>query len=430
MKALFFSFLTLVLFTAPAYATVNVSIPYNLQNVGPWIQVVATSSTTCNKGVSAMGVYINNSLVYVGNGASMNHWLEVGTGWNHVTVQEWDYCGGSTHTSMDVNAKGQSDGVTVTSPKANSTVGSQVTYVASGTSSCGAGVASMGIYVNSKLVYVTGGSQLNHQISLGNGKQHTTVQEWDRCGGSKKQAIDVNVSDPGTTLTNLQSSSHWRSWAEYPPKYDICTGSCPGVGFSRETNVSSPSYSGHAAKFSIWGTKPYADVLWNLTLFGDGTSGTNQDKGHTLLPSFHHFVYDTDVYVTSLPATEILEFDISMDMNGDGMTWGTQCNHLAGGTWDIWDNVNAHWVSAGVPCKIRQGWNHVTLRVERSSDKKNWLYYDSITMNGETYKINRWYAPYRVPGGWWGLGINYQMDGNHKLDANSTYLDNLSFNYW
>lgn len=431
MKIFSLALLTLVMLTAPAFATVNVSIPYNHQVVGSWIQVVATANTTtCTKGVSAMGVYIDNKLVYVENGTSMNHWLPVNPGWNHVVVQEWDYCGGSTFTPMDVNYQGQTDGVQLTSPTANSTVGTQVSYVASATTSCSKGVASMGIYVNNNLVYVAQGDQLNHQITLGTGKQHTVVQEWDRCGGSKYQTVDLNVSNPGTTFWNLQSSPDWQSWAEFPPKYDICSSNCPGIGFFLHPGISSPSYSGHSSQFSTWGTAPYADVLWNLPLIGDNTAEGNHDTGHTLLPTLHHFTYNTDVYVTNLAATQVLEFDVSMYMNGQGMIWGTQCNHLGGGVWDVWDNVKAQWVSAGVPCNLQQGWNHVTLTFERSSDNKNWLYYDSITLNGETYKIDRWYPPFQVPGGWWGIGLNYQMDSNYKAESNTTYLDNLSFNYW
>lgn len=430
MKSFSLALPALVMLTAPAFATVNVSVPYNNENVGPAIQVIATANTTtCTKGVASMGVYINDNLVYVQNSPSMNHWLSVGPGWNKIVVQEWDYCGGSTYTAMNVDAaQGATSGVTVTSPSPNSTVGTQVSYVATASTSCSQGVASMGIYVNNNLVYTTSGNQLNHQITLSTGQQHTVVQEWDRCGGSKYQTVNLNVSNPGTTLWNLQSRTNWKSWGEFPPAYDICTSNCGGVGFSLIRNVSSPSYSGHSTQFNLWGSTPYSDALFNLPLLGDNSSIL--DSGHTLLPTLHHFTYNTDVYVANLAVTQVLEFDIEMDMNGDGMTWGTQCNHLGGGVWDVWDNVNAKWVSIGVPCNLKQGWNHVTLQMQRSSDGKNWLYYQSITLNGQTYSVNRWYAPYQVPGSWWGLGINFQMDGDSRQQSYSTYLDNLSFNYW
>ena len=64
-------------------------------------------------------------------------------------------------------------GVTVSSPKSGATVGSPVSFVATATSAtCSRGVASMGIYVNDKLVYVVNGSQHEHQIVIGFGHLH------------------------------------------------------------------------------------------------------------------------------------------------------------------------------------------------------------------------------------------------------------------
>jgi hypothetical protein len=111
------------------------------------------------------------------------------------------------------------------------------------------------------------------------------------------------------------------------------------------------------------------------------------------------------------------------------MIWGNQCNHLGGGVWDIWDNANAKWVSTGVACNlINNAWNHVTVKGQRESN--NAVQYQSITLNGITANINKTYPPFSVPGEWWGVTINYQMDGNFKQASNTTYLDNFSLTYW
>jgi hypothetical protein len=89
------------------------------------------------------------------------------------------------------------------------------------------------------------------------------------------------------------------------------------------------------------------------------------DNDHRLLPTVYNFVYDNYFYVTDSSITQVLEFDISMYMHGIGMIWGHQCNYLGDGDWDIWDNVNAKWVSAGVPCYFVNGWNHVTIQMQR-----------------------------------------------------------------
>lgn len=91
--------------------------------------------------------------------------------------------------------------VTVTTPANGATVTSPVQYVASATTStCSKGVASMGIYVDNKLVYVVDSTKLNTQISLAAGAENTVVQEWDYCGGASKTTIDLTVK---TTVSSV-----------------------------------------------------------------------------------------------------------------------------------------------------------------------------------------------------------------------------------
>jgi phospholipase C len=84
--------------------------------------------------------------------------------------------------------------VNVSSPKNGATVTSPVHYVASATTTtCSKGVASMGIYVNNKLVYVVNATKLDHQLSLATGYEHTVVEEWDHCGGATYTTINLTV---------------------------------------------------------------------------------------------------------------------------------------------------------------------------------------------------------------------------------------------
>src|SRR5579863_434514 len=84
--------------------------------------------------------------------------------------------------------------VKVTTPTPGSKVTSPVQYVATATSStCSKGVASMGIYVNNKKIYVVKGASLNTSITLATGSQHTVVEEWDKCSGASTQTINLTV---------------------------------------------------------------------------------------------------------------------------------------------------------------------------------------------------------------------------------------------
>ncbi len=97
--------------------------------------------------------------------------------------------------------------VTVTSPTPGATVTSPVNYVANATTTCSAGVGSMGIYVNNKQVYSShGASQINTQLSLAAGAQHTVVQEWDKCGGSSYATVNITVVSPSAPTVSLTAN--------------------------------------------------------------------------------------------------------------------------------------------------------------------------------------------------------------------------------
>jgi hypothetical protein len=87
--------------------SVWVASPKNNATMGTPVNYVATASTTsCSKGVASMGVYLDNQLIYVVNGASLNTSLPVPAGAHNTVVEEWDYCGGAAYTpiAITVNA--------------------------------------------------------------------------------------------------------------------------------------------------------------------------------------------------------------------------------------------------------------------------------------------------------------------------------------
>ncbi len=427
--------LTIFLFAAwamPGFATVTVKTPANGATVSSPVPYSATATTsTCTKGVASMGLYVDNQLVYVQNGASLNTNWQLSPGKYNTVVEEWDYCGGATYTPIAITVSNQS-GVWVTSPTNGGSVGSPVNYVATASTTCNKGVASMGVYVNNSLTYVVQGATLNTNLSFNPGTYNTVVEEWDHCGGAAYTPVKITVtggSGNGKTLTALQASGGWKAYGEYPPDYNTCTQCGPGVTWSMEQHITSPSMSGNASQFNIGGTTPYSDVLWTNPLIGQNSTQGLPDNNHTLLPTLHNFTYDAYFYGSNLSLSQVLEFDISMYFNGLSLVWGNQCRIAGGNEWDIWDNVNSKWVSTGFACNpINNGWNHLTIQVQRESD--NTLLFQSITLNGVKNTINKTYAPGSCPSGWWGITVNYQMDGNSKQSSYTTYVDNFTFTYW
>ena len=49
-----------------------------------------------------MGIYVNNTLTYVAQGASLNTNLNLGSGKYNTVVEEWDHCGGASYTPINI----------------------------------------------------------------------------------------------------------------------------------------------------------------------------------------------------------------------------------------------------------------------------------------------------------------------------------------
>ena len=420
-----------ILFAASAFAGVTVTTPYNGSTVSSTFNVKASASTSCSKGVASMGIYPSaNWLVYTVGGSSLNTNVSLNPGSYNMVVEEWDYCGGASTATINITVK-NSTGVFVTSPSNSSTVGSPVNFVATATTTCSKGVASMGIYTAPyQLAYTVNGASLNTSLSLSPGTYNTTVEEWDNCGGASATPVTITVSGSGKTFTNLQSSGGWNGYAQQPPNYGDCTWctpSGPQTTWAMYQGIKNPTLSGSSTQFNIGGTEAYTDVLWNNHLIGDFSSQGLPDTSHTLVPTLHTFTYDIYFYGSNLGAAQALEFDVNQFFNNMGFTWGHECRVAGGNEWDIWDNVDAKWIPTGIACNpLENAWNHLTIVVQRTSN--NQLNYQSITFNGTTHTLNWTYAPFSAVG-WYGITANYQMDGNDKQTPYTVYVDKRNFTY-
>ena len=320
--------------------------------------------------------------------------------------------------------------VTVTSPANGAKVSGTVTYAASSTTSCSKGVATMGIYTAPGiLAYVSNGSTLKTTLTLSSGTYNTTVEEWDYCGGASTTPITITVTSSGKSFTNLQQSGGWSGYGQRAPDFTDCSPSpCKNIVFTMTKGVKSPSITGNSAAYYLAGSQGYGDTLWNNHLIGDLSSQGLPDSNHTLVPTLHNFTYDVSFWMSNPGASEALEFDINQFFNGLGFIWGHECRIAGGNQWDVWDNVNSHWVSTGVACNPKaNAWNHLTIQVQRTSN--NELLYQSITLNGVTHTLNQYYNHGTAPSDWWGITINYQMDGNSAQTPYTAYLDQLIFSY-
>jgi hypothetical protein len=415
-----------------AFAGVSVSAPANGITVSSPVQFVASASSSCSKGISAMGVYTGpGQLVYTSQGSKLNTLINLNPGVYNTVVEEWDNCGGASVTPVQIKV-GSGGQVTVSAPKTNSTVSSTVQYVASASSSCSEGVSAMGIYTApGQLAYTSQGAQLNTILTLNPGVYDTVVEAWDNCGGASVAPVTITVggsSDSGV-FTNLQEQAGWNGYALLPPLYDICnscTPSGPQATWSITQNISSPSLSGNSSLMDIGGETVYADILWNNHLIGNFSSQGMPDYNQTIVPNLHNFTYDVYFYVEDPGVSQALEFDINQFVGGYSYIWGHECRIAGGNEWDIWDNPGQTWHKTGIACKpLANAWNHLVLQVQRTSD--NQLLFQSITLNGVTSTLN--YSENPTATTWYGVTVNYQQDGNYEQTPYSVWLDKLNFTY-
>jgi hypothetical protein len=237
------------------------------------------------------------------------------------------------------------------------------------------------------------------------------------------------TSASGKSFTNLEQASGWGQYGQGPPNFVDCAPSpCDGISFLMQQGITNPSLSGAAAEFSLGGTAVYSDALFNNHLIGPFSSQGLPDTNGTLVPTLHTFTYDVYFYGDNLALSQALEFDVNQFFNSIGFIWGHECRIAGGNEWDVWDNRNAKWTPTGAACyPNNSAWNHVTIQVQRTAD--NQLLYRSITLNGQTSTLNLTFPPGAAPSNWYGITINYQMDGDSKQDPYNIYLDDLNFTY-
>jgi len=428
--ALFFVCLSTIC-PSSAFAGVNVSTPANNSTYQGSVPFVATATTGCDKGVGSMGIYTAPGVLsYVVNGSSLNTSLNLSPAKYDTVITEWDNCGGSSTTPITVTVtSGGQSGVHVTSPGNGSSVGSPVNFTATATTTCSQGVASMGIYTApGQLAYVVNGASMNYNLALNPGTYNTVVQEWDKCGGAATTPVTITVTASGSSFYNLQRSGGWGQFGQGPPDFIDCSPSpCDGISFWMAQGIKSPSMSGNSSEFNVGGSAPYSDALYNNHLIGDLSSQGMYDTNHKLIPTLHNFTYDVYFYGTNLGLSQAVEFDINQFFDNLGFIWGHECRIAGGNEWDVWDNQNARWTPTGIPCYPNSNaWNHLTIQVQRTSS--NELLYQSITLNGVTNNLNWTFSPGSAVG-WYGVTINYQMDGNYKQQPYDVYLDELTFTY-
>lgn len=90
-----------------AFAQVSVSEPADGAMAAPTTHFAASAGPgSCPEGVAAMGIYIDDTLMYTVRGTKLDATLPLVEGQHRAVVQEWDYCGGATKSLVHITVGG------------------------------------------------------------------------------------------------------------------------------------------------------------------------------------------------------------------------------------------------------------------------------------------------------------------------------------
>ena len=301
---------------------------------------------------------------------------------------------------------------TVSSPTDGATLASPLTVTAS--ASPKNRIFFMRIYVDQLAVYFTFTNSINAQIFVAPGQHKLEVMAEDNQGYISATILNITVTTQSqTTISNIQSLPGWQSCSALFPAGSGRDGQlcAAGLGTAQSTmtqNQSAPSMDGQSAQFSMSGPTGYSNMLYFNALAG----GNNVS----------HFIYDLYFYIDNPAASQALEFDINQTFGGNRWVWGSECNFIGSGKWDIWDDVNG-WQPTTYDCNPfpANTWNHLVWNVERVG---NQVHYISLNVGDQTYNVDTYYSNQSN----WTLeeiDVAFQMDGNYKQEPYNVWLDKV-----
>ncbi len=211
------------------------------------------------------------------------------------------------------------------------------------------------------------------------------------------------------TFPNLDDAAGWKS----------CTKPCAGGNgtavYSMTQGVTSPSEDGSSAQFHLGGSTGYSNALWWLHV-GSSASATN-------------FLFDLDQYLDNPAAAQAIEYATTYYYKGGWYKYSIQCS-FAKGIWRVWDSANKAWVATTVPCTrpAADTWTHLSFQTQRANGKAVFV---SITINGQTYYVNKAFLPNTSSSGTNGdITVHYQLDGNKTQTSYNAWIDDMSLTIW
>ncbi len=425
MRTLLSGLFVFFLITSAAAVTVTVSSPSPSSTVSTSFTVKA--GATSGNTVTGWSIYVDGNRAWTTPGptSSISASISVGSGSHNLAVRAWDSTGAYGTAYLTITASTStttSSGTTVTvlSPSSGASVGSPVTFSASGSSPNG--IAGWVIYVDNQNMYQVDNysNSLTASVSLSGGSHSVYIRAWDRISGfgtSPTFSINVGSSSSGA-LPAVPSYASVFSHIEDMTGFKSCSANCAGgqstSNYWMAQYQGSPSLDGSSTQFYNGGGA-WSNVLWYKSL--GAHSGTS------------HFLWDFYVYFSSgISDLHTAEFDLYQSVNGMELMIGSQCN-FGNGVWDTWNQATGHWVATAIPCSrfSANTWHHIQWYMQRVSSTQ--YKYVTLVVDGKAYTVNQIFS-----GSWSGwsdtLGVQWQLDLGPNGYATHEWIDKVTLSAW
>jgi len=205
-------------------------------------------------------------------------------------------------------------------------------------------------------------------------------------------------------FSNLDDASGWIACS-------VCADWGVTSNYWYKQGVTSPSKDGKSMVMYIKGAYgAWADDLF-IKALGDQTWARHIEWGLDLLwdaPN-NHTKQSNGKYVV-----QAIELDTRMIIGDWKYHFGIQCNY-ATSTWDIWDNVNKHWLHQyNLPCQKwgPNTWHNVQFYYT-IDNTYHYLHYIGMKIDGTQYWINK-----TVPAAWVPYSKQYLVQIEQDTDLN------------
>ena len=288
--------------STPLFATITISSPANGSTKTSPVQYVASAtSPSCSKGIGAMGIYVNNKLVYTVHKNEINTEIKLSTGVQNTVVEAWDNCGHGQHTAVKVTV--------IAAPGPTVNITASPTTIAPGHSSTLTVTAA-----NATKVVVTGSNGSKYTLPDSGGKESvsptatTTYTATATGAGGKTATSKALVTVAANALTSITVSPGPASFALGTTQQFTATANYSGGSTTDVTATAD------------WGVANTAVA----TIDGSGLATSNAAGSTTVTASLNGVTGSAPITVTIAPGTAVSVPTWHFDTYRSGLNAGEQ----------------------------------------------------------------------------------------------------------